>query len=70
MSSKTGRKKKDNPKDYMLRVRLDNETLDKLNYVAEKLNISCSELVRRGIEGEYLKVKAKNYRKYLTFCGS
>ena len=59
LSSKTGRKKKDNPKDYMLRVRLDNETLDKLNYVAEKLNISCSELVRRGIEAEYLKVKAK-----------
>ena len=59
MSSKTGRKKKDNPKDYMLRVRLDNETLDKLNYVAERLNISCSELVRRGIEAEYLKVKAK-----------
>ena len=59
MSSKTGRKKKDNPKDYMLRVRLDNETLDKLNYVAEKLNISCSEPVRRGIEAEYLKVKVK-----------
>lgn len=59
LSSKTGRKKKDNPKDYMLRVRLDNETLDKLNYAAEKLNISCSELVRRGIEAEYLKVKAK-----------
>lgn len=59
MSSKTGRKRKDNPKDYMLRVRLDNETLDKLNYTAEKLNISCSELVRHGIETEYLKVKAK-----------
>lgn len=59
LSSKTGRKKKDNPKDYMLRVRLDNETLDKLNYTAEKLNISCSELVRRGIETEYLKAKAK-----------
>ena len=43
----------------MLRVRRDNETLDKLNYVAEKLNISCSELVRRGIEAEYLKVKVK-----------
>lgn len=59
MSSKAGRKKKDSPKDYMLRVRLDNETLDKLNYTAEKLNISCSELVRRGIEAEYLKVKTK-----------
>lgn len=59
LSSKTGRKKKDNPKDYMLRVRLDNETLDKLNYAAERLNISCSELARRGIEAEYLKVKAK-----------
>lgn len=43
----------------MLRVRLDNETLDKLNYAAEEFNISCSELVRRGIEAEYLKAKAK-----------
>jgi hypothetical protein len=59
LSSKTGRKRKDNPKDYMLRTRLDNETLDKLNYTAEKLNISCSELVRRGIEAEYLKALKK-----------
>lgn len=59
MSPKMGQKIKANPKDYMLRVRLDNETLDKLTYSSEKYNISCSEVVRRGIEDEYLKAKAK-----------
>ena len=59
MSPKMGQKIKDNPKDYMLRVRLDNETLDKLTYSSEKFHISCSEVVRRGIEDEYQKALKK-----------
>ena len=54
-----GQKIKDNPKDYMLRTRLDNQTLDKLTYSSEKFNISCSEVVRRGIEDEYQKALKK-----------
>jgi predicted transcriptional regulator len=54
-----GQKIKDNPKDYMLRTRLDEETLKKLDYSAEKFDVSRSEVVRRGIENEYQKAKKK-----------
>ena len=52
-----GQKIKDNTKDFMLRTRLDNETLEKLDYSAEKFGISKSEVVRRGIDDEYQKAK-------------
>ena len=57
VSPKMGQKIKDNPKDFMLRTRLDEETLEKLDYSAEKFNVSRSEIVRRGIEDEYQKAK-------------
>ena len=41
----------------MLRTRLDEETLEKLDYSAEKFNVSRSEIVRRGIEDQYQKAK-------------
>ena len=53
MSPKTGQKIKDNTKDFMFRTRLDDEILKKLDYSAEKFNVSRSEIVRRGIEDEY-----------------
>lgn len=59
LSPKMGQKIKDNPKDYMLRTRLDEETVKKLDYSAEKFNVSRSEVVRRGIENEYQKAKKK-----------
>lgn len=52
-----GRKLTDNPKDFMLRTRLDNETLEKLDYSAEKFGVSRSEVVRKGIDDEYRKAK-------------
>lgn len=52
-----GQKLKDNPKDFMLRARLDEKTLEKLVYSAEKFGISRSEVVRNGIEEEYQKAK-------------
>ncbi len=54
---KKGTKLTDNPKDYMLRVRLDRETLEKLDTVCKESNISRSEVVRNGIEGQYQKTK-------------
>ena len=59
VSPKIGQKIKDNPKDFMLRTRLDDEAVKKLDYSAEKLNVSRSEIVRRGIEDEYQKAKKK-----------
>ena len=55
MSPRTGRPKADNSKDTMIRVRIDDETAKKLQIASEKLSISKSEIVRRGIEDEYLK---------------
>lgn len=59
MSPKMGQKIKDNTKDFMLRTRLDNETLKKLDYTTKKFGISRSEVVRNGIEDEYRKAKEK-----------
>ena len=57
MSPKMGQKIKDNPKDIMLRTRISEDTLEKLDYTAKTLNISRSEVVRQGIENEYQKAK-------------
>lgn len=43
----------DSPKDYMLRVRLDAETLMMLDACCEKQNVSRSEIVRKGIKSQY-----------------
>lgn len=54
---KKGTKLTDNPKDYMLRVRMDNETVKKLDFITEALDKSRSEVVRNGIEEQYQKLK-------------
>lgn len=53
MSPKTGRPKSDNNKDTMIRVRLDDEMVRKLELASEKLNLTKSDVVRNGIESEY-----------------
>lgn len=53
MSPRTGRPKSDNSKDTMFRVRLDYETVQKLEFASEQLNITKSDVVRNGIESEY-----------------
>jgi len=55
MSSRTGRPKSDNSKDTMLRVRIDAETVRKLEITSKELNITKSEVVRNGIRNEYQK---------------
>lgn len=59
MSPRTGRPKSDNSKDTMLRVRIDDETVHKLDITSKKLGISKSEVVRNGIENEYKKAVKK-----------
>jgi len=56
---KKGTKLTDNPKDFMLRARLDEETLEKLDYSAKKFGLSRSEVVRNGIDDEYQKAVNK-----------
>lgn len=57
MGIKKGTKLTDNPKDYMLRVRMDNDTVKKLDTVCEKKKKSRSEVVRTAIEEMYQKEK-------------
>ena len=59
MSPRTGRPNSDNSKDTMLRVRIDEETVKKLEFAARELSITKSEVVRNGIESEYQKALNK-----------
>ena len=52
-----GTKLTDNPKDFMLRVRLDEQTLGELDYCCQADNISRSEVVRQAIHERYQNVK-------------
>lgn len=54
---KKGTKLTDNPKDYMLRVRMNKKTVDKLDIICKNQEISRSEVVRNGIELQYQKLK-------------
>ncbi len=59
MSQKPGRPKSDNNKNTMLRVRIDEETVQKLEITSKKLSLTKSEVVRNGIESEYQKSQNK-----------
>jgi predicted transcriptional regulator len=53
MSPRTGRPKSENPKSTQLAVRLDNETLNKLDEVAILNSETRVQTIRRGIEKLY-----------------
>lgn len=53
MSPIKGQKIKDNPKDFMLRTRIDKETLEKLDYLVKKEGSDRSKVIRKGIEIQY-----------------
>lgn len=57
MGIKKGTKLTDTPKDHMLRVRMDKETLEKLDAVCEERHESRSEVVRRGIQKQFAEIK-------------
>lgn len=57
MSPKLGSHYRDNPKDKLIQIRADKETLDKLDYVKKNTGLSRSEVVRKGIEIQYEQTK-------------
>lgn len=57
MVAKKGRPVSENPKDYMLRVRMDKQTLQQLDECCEAENLSRSEVVRKGIQEQHSKLK-------------
>ena len=50
MSPRTGRPKIENPKNERITIRLDSDTLKKLNAYCAKEKIDKAEAVRRGID--------------------
>lgn len=57
MSPRTGRPKSDNPKSTQITVRLDNETLEKMDKVAISNSETRVETIRRGINKLYSELK-------------
>lgn len=57
MVAKKGRPVSENPKDYMIRVRMDEQTLQQLDECCEAENLSRSEVVRKGIQEQHSKLK-------------
>ena len=57
MVAAKGRPASENPKDYMLRVRMDKETLEQLDKCCEIKKLSRSEVVREGIKEQYGKLE-------------
>lgn len=57
MSPRTGRPKADNPKVKQLGVRLDQETLDKLDILVAHYKETRVEVLRRGIEKLFSELK-------------
>ena len=52
---KKGTKLTSTTKDFMMRVRLDKSSLEKLDFVCKQESKSRSEVVRKGIEIQYQK---------------
>lgn len=53
MSPKLGQKIKDNPKDKRMEIRMDDETVRKLDILANEQNVSRAKVIRQGIEMQY-----------------
>lgn len=59
MSPKLGQKIKDNPKDTRIQIRLDKETLAKLDSLVAEQHSDRSKIIRQGIEIQYNRRKEK-----------
>lgn len=56
-SKKTGRPPSENPKDKTLRVRVDEQTIEKIDQCTQSLNTTRSDIVRKGIDKVYDDLK-------------
>ena len=53
MSPKMGQKLTDKPKDKLIQVRMDKETVDKLDCLVTEQDSDRSKIIRQGIEIQY-----------------
>lgn len=59
MSPRTGRPKIDNPKNNQTKIRTSDEEIAKIEFCANELGISKSEVILLGIEKVYKEIKNK-----------
>ncbi len=59
MGRKKGTKITDNPKDKILRVRIDKDTDEKLTAICNAKQKNKSDVVRTGIDIQYAEIKKK-----------
>lgn len=52
-----GTKLTDNPKNTTIKVRLDKDTNEKLEFIADKRQLTKSEVIRKGIEIQFEQEK-------------
>lgn len=57
MSPAKGQQIKDDPINKLIHFRANEETVKQLEYVSKNEKISKSEVIRRGIEKQYLNLK-------------
>lgn len=53
MSPKMGQKLTDNPKDKRIEIRMDRETVRKMDCLVSEQNSDRSKIIRQGIEIQY-----------------
>lgn len=66
MNAKMGRPT-DNPKNIMIRVRMDEETVKTMDECAKQLNTTRSEIIRTGIKKVYADLEEWFFIKTLDF---
>ena len=59
MSPVKGQKIKDDPINKLIHLRVNNETIENLEYVSEKTGKNKSEVIRDGIDLQYETIKEK-----------
>lgn len=59
MSPKIGQKLTDNPKDKLVQIRMDEQTVEKLDFLVKIQNSDRSKVIRKCIEIQYDSVKEK-----------
>lgn len=59
MSPKMGQKLTDNPKDKRIEIRMDKETVRKMDCLVSEQNSDRSKIIRQGIEIQYEKRNKK-----------
>lgn len=57
MSPRTGRPKSDNPRNYRFEIRMDKELAEKLQDCADRLQISKTAVIEKGIDLVHKSVK-------------